>query len=367
MLNRYKDWLRTMNFHTRMNSASARFASLAAIIIVALGGLFSAAPVHAAESGVVIMYHRFGDDRYPKTNIRLEQFDAHLVELSAPQYSVLPVHEMITRLQSGGAIQNRAVGITIDDAYASVYEHAWPRLRDANLPFTLFVSTDAVDQSFEGMMTWDQIRELVAGGVTIAAHTGSHLHMPEHSEGRILDEIERSNRRFYEELGFIPKLFAYPYGEVSQRIAQQVRDAGYKAAFGQHSGAFSAHDNQFYLPRFPLNEDYGDMGRFKTAVNALALPISDMTPEDMSVREQNPPAIGFTLRKPLKRIDELSCFLSHEGAVAVQWLGDVRVEIRAETPFTQSRTRLNCTLPGADEDAGRWYWFGWQFYKFKGN
>ncbi len=159
-----------------------------------------------------------------------------------------------------------------------------------------------------------------------------------------------------------PTLFAYPYGESGSATAAVVAETGYLAAFGQHSGAFSALDDPFDLPRFPLNEKFGDMGRFKTAVNALALPAIDLTPENTVITGTNPPAMGFTLSKPMKRAGDISCFLSHEGKAAVENLGNIRFEIRVETPFDEGRTRLNCTMPGWGDNAGRWYWFGRQFY-----
>jgi len=317
---------------------------------------------YAGESAVVLMYHRFGDGRYPTTNIQVEQFEAHIAELKSGAYTVLPVPEILRRQQAGEILPDRTVGITIDDAYASVYSEAWPRLRDAGLPFTLFVSTDPIDSTYDDMMTWDQLREMAAAGVTIGAHTGSHLHMPAHTDQRNRDEIRRSSARFLEELGTTPTLFAYPYGESGSPAATVVAEAGYIAAFGQHSGAFGAMDDQFDLPRFPLNEKFGDMGRFMTAINALALPVADLSPENTIITEPNPPAMGFTLRKSMKRAAEISCFLSHEGKAAIENLGNVRFEIRVETPFAEGRTRLNCTMPGWGDDAGRWHWFGRQFY-----
>ncbi len=322
------------------------------------------AKVHAEDSAVVVMYHRFGDGRYPSTNITLEQFDAHIAELTNGKYTVLPLPEIIRRQQAGEALPNRTVGISIDDAYKSVYTEAWPRLRDAGLPFTIFVSTGPVDDQLEDMMSWDNLREMAAGEATIGAHTITHLHMPEYGEERLREEIEGSNKRYLEEMGKVPGLFAYPYGEASQKVIELVQESGYIAAFGQHSGAFDSGDFPYYLPRFPLNEKFGDMGRFKTSVNALAMSATDITPEDMHVSPSyTAPVMGFTLRKPLPKLDQLSCFLSHAGKADVSRLGERRFEIRTDIPFSAGRTRLNCTLPGSGDNAGRWYWFGQQFYQ----
>ena len=344
-------------------------ARRAAAMSLIAAGLFAAAPaVLAAEAGtaaVALMYHRFGDGRFPTTNVTMEQVDAHIAELASGGYNVVPLSTIVDAMERGQALPDRTVAITIDDAYRSVFEAGWPKFRDAGMPVTLFVSTGPIDQGLDDMMTWDQIRQMRDEGAEIGAHTVTHLHMPDAGDDRNRTEIAESNARFEAELGAVPSLFAYPYGEASSALITMVREGGYRAAFGQHSGAMSDVDNRFYLPRFPLNEKYGDMGRFKTAVNAMPLPVTDVTPADMTLRpdngDANPPAVGFTVLDDVGDLDRLTCFFSHEGVANVERLGSRRIEIRATSPMPKGRSRLNCTLPGTGEDSGRWYWFGRQF------
>src|SRR3546814_16122081 len=84
--------------------------------------------------------------------------------------------------------------------------------------------------------------------------------------------------RFHTELGKAPDLFAYPYGEISQTLRRNVAEAGFTAAFGQHSGAAGALADHPALPRFPLNETYGAPDRFRPVANARPLPVSGVTP-----------------------------------------------------------------------------------------
>ena len=340
----------------RLGFSNKTFILLGLLLI----GLF---PTPAAcDSAVVLVYHRFGEDNFPLTNITIEQFEAHISELKNGDFTIMSLPDIINRQRSGERLPSRTVGISIDDAYQSIYDEAWPRLKDAGFPFTLFVSTDPIDAGYDGVMSWNQIREMQKDGVTIGAHTSSHLHMNFQSPKRLYNELNHSNNRFKEELGDIPTLFAYPYGETSLTIETIVKETGYVAAFGQHSGAFSGDDNPFNLPRFPMNEKYGNIGRFKTAINSLALSVIDITPLDSLISNENPPAMGFTLKNDMPRKNDLSCFLSHAGKAEVELLGNVRFEVRVKTPFLPGRTRLNCTMPGDGENAGRWYWFGRQFY-----
>ena len=168
-------------------------------------------------------------------------------------------------------------------------------------------------------------------------------------------EINKSNDRFAKELGVLPKLFAYPFGEASTEVFDTIRTGGYEYAFGQHSGVVHATSNRYYLPRFALNEKYGDLNRFKLVINALPIPVSDFTPSNPLVTDMNPPQVGFTVNADIHDLRKIQCFTSNEGNVSATLLGKSRVEVRMARPFAKGRTRLNCTMPGGK---GRWHWLG---------
>jgi peptidoglycan/xylan/chitin deacetylase (PgdA/CDA1 family) len=316
-------------------------------------------PARSADSAVILMYHRFGEDAYPSTNVRIVQFEDHVRTLTSGPYTVLPVDEIVAALRAGRELPDRTVGITIDDAYRSVYTEAFPRLKAAGLPFTLFVATDSVDRGLPGFLTWDQIREMRDAGNDIGAHSASHLHMTEASAETNRAEMMRSLKRLREELGTTPELFAYPYGEASLAVWEVVREFGFTTALGQHSGAAHATSQPFYLPRFALTESYSDSENFVLRINSRALPVGDVTPEDPDLRDRNPPLVGFTVGSAIPSLLGLACYHSQFGAVDIDRLGTHRVEIRFPAPLESGRTRLNCTKPAGN---GRWYWYGTQFY-----
>lgn len=319
-------------------------------------------PQHAspADNGaVVLMYHRFGEDALPSTSVRLAQFEAHLAELTSGRYRVMALPEIVARLRAGETLPDRTVAITIDDAALSVYREAWPRLKAANLPFTLFVSTAPLASGLAGSMSWDQLRELAADPlVTIGHHGHTHAHMAWLSPAEQRADLAEATARFQAELGHAPELFAYPYGEMSETLRQAVVEVGFAAAFGQHSGAAGRLSDRFALPRFPLNEAYGDMERFRLVANALPLPVEGVTPSDPSItaRDQNPPNVGFTVAATVGDLDALSCFASSGEAEMLRL--DQRIELRFAGALPAGRVRINCTYPAG---GGRWRWFGTQF------
>ena len=312
------------------------------------------------SSAVVFMYHRFGESRYPSTNIRMEQFKAHLDEIQGGGYEVMPLAEIVAAFRHKETLPDRAIALSVDDAFLSVHDKAWPLLNKAGLPFTLFVATDAIDTKRPNYMSWEQLRALAAAGVTIGSQTGSHPHLPAVTQARLDEELARSNARFRAELGFAPDLLAYPYGEFGSREKQAARAAGFIAAFGQHSGVAHSGEDIFGLPRFAMNEGFGSVKRFRLAGNGLPLPVSDVLPADTVIRGNNPPNFGFTVAGGIDGLNNLACFASNmSGAARIERLGARRFEVRLEQPFAAGRGRINCTLHA---NGNRWRWFGRQFF-----
>lgn len=333
---------------------------LKCLTVAALFSIISPTAPWAADSAVIFMYHRFGENKHPRTNIRLEQLDAHIQELKSGKYTVMPLPDILAAIRDRKQLPDRTIGLTVDDAFKSLYETGWPRLKEAGFPFTLFVATDAIDRRLPDYMSWDQIRELRDAGVTIGSQTASHLHMAYSRKAINKADMNKSNARFKAELGAAPAMIAYPYGEASNAVMRYARETGFTAGFGQHSGVLYRGMDEFYMPRFALNENYGDMDRFRLAANALPMRTKDVIPRDTVLRHaNNPPRFGFTVYGGATRyLDKLSCYASGQGKISLVRLGKRRIETRMQGAFRPGRARINCTMPAGK---GRWRWYGTQF------
>lgn len=330
------------------------------VFILIVSGFFNF-PAWADDSAVVLMYHRFGEDRYPETNIRTEQFEAQLEVLNKEGYSVVPLSKLIASLTSGESLPPNAVVITIDDAYRSIYEIAYQRLRQYGFPFTVFVATDPVDKGLPAYMTWEQMREMASGGSTFANHGASHVSMITKLKGesddgrltRVLADVEKGRKRFAEQLEPLPNVFSYPYGEYDSKIAEQLRKAGY-ICFGQHSGPVGPRSDRRALPRFAIAEAYADIDEFRTKINSLPMPVEALTPWEPVVRNTRP-EIEITLGRTEARLAELACFVGGQGRVPVRWIeAGKRFRVGPQHPLGTGRQRVNCTAPRND---GRYLWF----------
>ncbi|MCC6467102.1 MAG: polysaccharide deacetylase family protein [Alphaproteobacteria bacterium] len=321
----------------------------------------AAVPARASDAAVVLAYPRLGPGRSTAT-VTIEQFEAHIKELKSGPYTVLPLGDIVRAMREGKPLPDRSVALTFDSGLRSIYRDAWPRLKAAGLPFTVFAPTDRIAAGNADYMSWDELRQMAQAGVGIGSQGAGDLRLATTPLDRAEADIQRSMDKLRAELGAAwtqrPLLFAYPYGEWTRVAAHALERFGFAAAFGQHSGVAHASLGMFALPRFALSQSYGDPDRFRIAVNALPLPLRELVPGDPIVRD-NPPSLGFTVDPVVGRLDQLSCFASEQGRAIVEVLGEVRVEVRMPGAFSPGRARVNCTMPGPD---GRWRWLGVPFF-----
>ncbi len=307
------------------------------------------------------MYHRFGEDRFPSTNIRVQQFEAHLEHLRDGDYTVVPLADVLDAVSGSATLPERAVAITIDDAYRSVYDVAYPRFKAYGFPFTVFVATDPVDAGLPDYMTWDQMRAMAVDGVTFANHGAAHRSLIEREDGDtdaawlagVAADVEKGARRLAEELDPLTGVFAYPYGEFNSNAGDLLRELGY-ISFGQHSGAVGPQSDARALPRYPMAEAFGDLGEFRTKVASLPMPVLRVEPWD-PITTSARPTVEITLGETDARLGELACFISGQGRVDVAWQEEGRrFIVGPENSFAAGRHRVNCTAPRND---GRYLWF----------
>ena len=311
------------------------------------------------NSATVFMYHKFGVSKYPSTSVTIEQLESHINEFTKEKYNILSLDFIVNTIINDGELPNNTIGISVDDADKSFFDIGWPLFKKNNIPVTLFVTTGTIAKNNKSYLNWDQIRKLKDEGVTIGAHSHTHAHMPDIKIEEARKEIELSNKIFLRELGEIPSLFAFPYGEANNELIDLLKKYKFKVAFGQHSGIINETSNMYYLPRFSLNEKYGEIERVTFAASSKGLGVYDFIPSNPKLSE-NPPYIGFSL------LDEqlsfsLNCFIfDMNGQVEREiFKFNERIEIRLSRELSKGRSRINCT---AKDTAGNWRWFGHQFY-----
>ncbi len=308
---------------------------------------------------ISIMYHRFNENKYPSTNIQLEVFKQQLkiIENSGIEFIHPKNFENSVKTEK----TKRKILFTVDDGLLSFYENAWPILKEKNIPFILFVNTREVG-SFN-YMNWSQILELhQSKNVEIGNHSHSHEYLVDEKPETIREDIVKSMDIFKEKLGRNSEFFSYPFGEYSLEFKKIIQDLGFKYAFGQHSGVIDETKDFWELPRYPINEKYGEIARFNTLMKTLPLKYKSIEPMDKYLlQSKNPPKIIIKFYENIPNLRNISCF-SNEGNrwrnSSISFQEKNILEIKISEKFVGERGRINCSLK---EEKGFWRWLGIQY------
>lgn len=216
-------WKRALN-NFGMRSAGRLAVGLNSILGSRAGGLVG-----------ILMYHRVARHTpglpAPLHNVRPEAFEQQLRGLLARGFKFVPVRRLLQHHTDGDAPAARTVAVTFDDGFQSVYTHAWPVLRELQIPATVFVNTAYLDnetplpfdawgvkycrrtpaESFRPLTT-EQCREMAAEGlIDIGAHTHTHADM----RGRpdvFRRDVQKSVDIVAERFAPPCMMFAFPYG-----------------------------------------------------------------------------------------------------------------------------------------------------------
>jgi len=312
------------------------------------------------QAGIItLMYHRFEENKYPSTNIKNKVFLEHLNEISKHGIDFINLANFKEIMNT--KIDKNYLLLTIDDAFESFYLNAWPILKKKEIPFILFVSTREVGN--RGYMTWEQIKEIEKGNLgTIGNHSHSHEYLIDWDKKKILNDLNTSIEIFNDKLGYSPKIFSYPFGEYSIELKKIVSDLNFEFAFGQHSGVIDQSKDFLELPRFPINEKYGNLKRFKSILQTLPFPYKSISPEERYIKvAENPPDVIINFFENLINIKNINCY-SNEGNIwrksDIKFLNENKIQILLKDKFKSERGRINCSLWASE---GRWRWLGIQY------
>ena len=166
-------------------------------------------------------------------------------------------------LSNVGLAANQS-NITFDDGCVSVYDMAFPLLRERGWPAVLFVTTDpdswvfSLGSNAQRRVTPEEMRELEEGGVTIGSHSVTHGALESMSEEENTHELGDSKRALEEVLGKEVRYFGVPlnwYGPKVRRVAEAV---GYRAVCTSDNGTIHGDSDPFHLRRFIIEGSFSE-------------------------------------------------------------------------------------------------------------
>ncbi len=171
-----------------------------------------------------LMYHEITPDRPAGTAEYYAVAAARFAEqLRALEERGLLGVSLEEQLQSPAA---NSVAITFDDGHESAYTQAFPELMRRRMRATFFITTSWVGQP--GRVTWNQLREMSAAGMSLQSHTATHPFLSELTRGMAEHELATSRLRLDQELGQQTTTISLPGGDFPPGGAAVCVAAGYR-------------------------------------------------------------------------------------------------------------------------------------------
>lgn len=332
------------------------YVHLITLLFLFTAGLTSKAGAEISKDmsqshAVVLVYKKIDEDSYNDDSMRLDLFEKHIRTLVEENYNVLPLSYIINRLKADKPLPSKAVAITFDGGFRSVYQKAVPLLERFGLPYTLFFPTNLIDRRISHRLSWDEIRSLQKTGLAGFGITGADNTplVSGQDTTEIKAELNRARSRFREILGVDPAFLSYPHGIFSKDSARTVEQSGFEAAFSNYPGVLYAGSNFYTLPRFLMNDSNAKITRFQGLLDALPLKVSDVHPEDPFTNGTNT-VFGFTLNEvSVTNENSLMCRDSGGQVLNTGIIGQKRVEIRFRQNIMHEKGYVQCLMADDSE------------------
>ncbi|NVK24909.1 MAG: polysaccharide deacetylase family protein [Gammaproteobacteria bacterium] len=306
-------------------------------------------------AATVLAYHHVSSETPPSTSVSVENFKKHLELIEELGLQVVPITTITDAIKAGKPVEHNWIAITFDDGYSSVYDTAWPLLKEKNYPFSVYINPAMVKPS-KLYMDWQQLEELSDQGVIIANHTMKHENLVQDglTLEQITDTILEAEEIIKQRLNQNHKIFVYPFGEYNEQIEQILSKHGF-VGLAQHSGAINETSNITALLRFPANGIYANPKTLKNKINSLPFDLASVLPVDTKPDSLHPQLTVKLNSKDFYQ-SQLACFISGSSKPQKpEWRSKLEFTISAEHEIPKGRVKYNCTAPSI-KHSGRFYW-----------
>ena len=209
----------------------------------------------------ILLYHNI--DGNGVFSVSLETLRSQFELLRKRNIRVIPLKELISRLENPVPFDEKVAVITFDDGFLSMYTKLLPLVREYGYPVTLFVYTDFIYAKADRSMTWELLREMDSSLIDIQCHSISHEDLTAIPAGegdefkkKIYDEVFLSKRIIELYLGKKVDYFAFPYGRYDINLVNLCEKAGYKRVFSTDYGSNIITRDNYCLRRQHIKRNY---------------------------------------------------------------------------------------------------------------
>jgi len=214
----------------------------------------------------ILMYHSISpatgtQHPYFETHTSPEVFALQMQVLKDDGYKTISLADALSKTEQDA--DQKQVVITFDDGYRDFYTRAFPTLVKHAFTATLFVVSSyprepRLSKSGADYMTWDEIRGIRAGGISIGSHSATHRHLSTLGDEELHSELSDSKERIENVLGEKVVSFSYPFAFPEpdrvfvERLKSKLQSCGYENGVTTVIGTMNSEQERFFLPRLPV-------------------------------------------------------------------------------------------------------------------
>ena len=205
--------------------------------------------------------------------INKEAFDRQMRWILQQQMRTVPIEQLINKpspATSEAFLTCQCVCMTFDDGSMNHYDLAYPTLLSYGQRATFFVITDRIGQ--RGYLSWEQLREMAAHGMSIQSHSCSHSSLRHATRRQARDELLNSKECLEQALGRRVTVFAAPAGTWHSDLSALAQDSGYQIVCTSEQGVNDKPLDLLALKRLSIRGMYS-MRRFQSLVVGRPLAI----------------------------------------------------------------------------------------------
>lgn len=222
----------------------------------------------------VLGYHNFSEtEPVSQMMMRTSEFRQQMEHIRKSGVKVISMQEFLEWRFGARDLPAKCVLITLDDGWKSVYEEAYPILKEYKYPFTVFLYTNFLSGKGNSMSP-AMIREMQANGATVGSHSVNHYYPStwqevakknEQAYTNLVDQELGKSRQKLERLFGNVKTYCYPGGYVTQPMVDRIMSYGYVAAFTVVPGKVTCEENPWMIHRYMIFGN--DSSIFKNAMD----------------------------------------------------------------------------------------------------
>jgi len=234
----------------------------------------------------VLMYHHINHHKGDMVTITPAVFEGQMEYLYRAGYRTLKIDELITYINDGLTLTQKAVVVTFDDGWLDNYMYAFPAIKKYKINATAFLITNRVEnaslqnselqtlnsrltipthkesksliekgESHKVVLNWEIIKEMSNSGmIEFYSHTKSHAKCNSLSEKELMEELKESREIIEKKLGSPCPYLCWPYGKYNDLAVSVAKKVGYTAIFTTNHGVADAGTDPFAINRIIVKD-----------------------------------------------------------------------------------------------------------------